>query len=301
MGKPKTAGALTRTRRTSYGFLATGWVRRRSWSRSDPPPGPAPPSANSTAAHPRRPTRSGARTRRRCTTPSRHRPRAAVSAYDPPVGLVPPLAGQRIPTLSRLPRLRLGGGAARASRWWGLVAVPIVALAVVAVIGASQSPASHPAAAHGSASRTAAAAHGRSAAGSDAGAGRVELEGRLCCRDERPGGHSARPRTRHAPVRRPRARTRARSTRPTTTRHPVAAAHHSTGSPAATVTEAAASPPPTESSPPASRPPSSAGSSRDRPHRPHLPSGATGSKPATGPAGPTRIGSVTGGCNPKCS
>ena len=61
----------------------------------------------------------------------------------PPVGLVPPLAGQRLRTLNRLPWLRLGG--ARPSRWWGVAAVPIVALLVAAIIGTSESPASHPA------------------------------------------------------------------------------------------------------------------------------------------------------------
>jgi hypothetical protein len=219
---------------------------------------------------------------------------------DPPVGLVPPLAGHRLPRLGRLPRLRLGGSAARVSRWWGLVAVPIVALLVAAVIGATQSPASHPAAAHVSASRTPAPAHGPSAAGSDAArvASTSKAASVAAARGRRTEGATTR---RHAPVR-THARTHARSTHSSKTR-PSAAARHSAGSPAPTITGAAASPPIAQSSPPASTPSTGAGSTASAGSSAPTASasGAKGSKPAADPAGPTRIGSVTGGCNPKCS
>ena len=212
---------------------------------------------------------------------------------DPPVGLVPPLAGRRRRTLSRLPRLRLGG--ARTSRWWGLAAVPIVALVVVGVIGTSESPASHPAADHGSLSRSDGAAHRGTVAPSDAE--RLASASKAASAAAAAAGQAGKRATRRqrTPGRRPPARTRVRNTRHTTSGH-VTAAHHSTGPPAPTVTEAAAAPS-TQSSAPATTPSSSADSAASSASA----GGATGSKPATGPAGPTRIGSVTGGCSPKCS
>ena len=212
---------------------------------------------------------------------------------DPPVGLVPPLAGRRRRTLSRLPRLRLGG--ARTSRWWGLAAVAIVALVVVAVIGTSESPASHPAAAHGSIARADGAAHHGTVTPSDAE--RLASASKAASAGAATGQARKRAtRRQHTPVRRPHARTRVRSTRHTTSGH-VTAARHSTGSPAPTVTEAAASHlDPVECTRHHALEFSRLSRIDDR-----ICGGATGSKPATGPAGPTRIGSVTGGCSPKCS
>jgi hypothetical protein len=221
---------------------------------------------------------------------------------DPPVGLVPPVVGRRRPTLSRLPRLGVGGGGTRASRWWGVAAVPIVALLVAAVIGATESPVSHPAAAHVSASGTPATSP--RSVGAPGDAARVASTSKAASvAGARGRGIRRTPTRQHAPVRN-HARTRTRSTtRPAKTRHPVTAAHHSTGSPARTVTEAVASPSPTRSSPPPSPVPTSAGSTVSASSNASAASagGARGSQPATGPAGPTSLGSVTGGCNPKCS
>jgi hypothetical protein len=198
---------------------------------------------------------------------------------DPPVGLVPPVAGLRIPALGRLPRLRSVGAAGRVSRWWGLLAVPIATLLVVAVIGTAESPASHPRASHSSVSRGTAAAQVTStpqAASNTAAAAKfkADLQNRQ------------RSTVRH------RAHARAREAHPAKTRDRVVS-HHSAGSSAPTVTEAAPSDVATHPSPPAptvSVPSASTAST-------HVSEGST---PAPGPAGPNGIGSFSGRCNPKC-
>ena len=225
---------------------------------------------------------------------------------EPPVGLVAPLAGRRMPTLRRLATFRLGLGMGRVPRWSAVVAVPIVALVVMAAIGAHQGPASHPAAPQDSASRSGTAAH-QGAAGHGntparhaslsktalGGSATHRMPTRTASRQHPTVGSRARARTRANGSARHSTRTRQKS-RPQT----------SSPSPAPTVTEAAASPPSSDSS--ASSPSTSAAST--------APSGssaatestassaqAEGSNRASGPAGPTGIGSITDGCNPKCS
>jgi hypothetical protein len=236
-------------------------------------------------------------------------PAATSGAHlDPPVGLVPPLAGRRIPTLARLPRPRLGGVAARVSWRWGAVTVAIVALLVVAAIGTSQEPASRPGAAHTLASPAAATVH-------HGVAPRTDTADRLASTAKANTGAGALRRvTKRSTTRRhgtalvhARAGAGTRGARPAKARHS-ASTHRSTGSPAPTITEAAASPSPAGSSEPVSSEStptgeaattgsnvsSGSGSSAST-------SGSTGSSHAPGPAGPTRLGSTSGGCNPKCS
>ncbi len=198
----------------------------------------------------------------------------------PPVGLVPPVAGLRIPTLGRLPRLGSLGRRGHLSQWWALLAVPVAALLVVAVIGTAEGPAPHPAVTHSSVSRRSAAAQVTSTPTSDS-------------------NNAAAAKLKAAAKKRPRvaidshARARARGARAARTRNRVVA-HHSTGSPPPTITEAAASPVVTHPSPPASTvtaPSASTASTHS----------SVGSRSATGPAGPTGLGSFSGGCNPKCS
>jgi hypothetical protein len=243
-------------------------------------------------------------------------PAATSGAYlDPPVGLVPPLAGRRmIPTLPRLPRPRLDGVAARVSWRRAAVTVAIVALIVVAAIGTSQEPASRPGAAHRLASHAAATVHHgvtpqmdaanrlASTAKANTGAGAL----RRVTKRSTPRRHG---------TARVHARTRAgtgtgtgtRGARPAKTRHS-ASTHRSAGSPAPTVTEAAASPSPAGSSEPVSSESTPAGeaattgsSVSSGSGSSAATSGSTGSSHAPGPAGPTRLGSTSGGCNPKCS
>jgi hypothetical protein len=238
-------------------------------------------------------------------------PPATSGAYlDPPVGLVPPLAGRRIPTLPRLPRPSFGGVAARVSWRWSAVTVAIVALIVVAAIGTSQESASRPGAAHRLASHAAATVH-------HGVAPRTDTANRLASTARANTGAGAlrrvtkRSTPRHHETARVHARTRAgtgtRGARPAKARHS-ATAHRSTGSPAPTVTEAAPPPSRAGSSEPVSSEStptgeaattgssvsSGSGSSAST-------SGSTGSSHAPGSAGPTRLGSTSGGCNPKCS
>ncbi len=223
--------------------------------------------------------------------------------HDPPVGLAPPLTRRRILTLSRLPRVRLGGAAARVSWRWAAVAVPIVALLVAAAIGTSQGPTSHPAAADDAASHAAAAVHHGVASLSDT-VNRLASATKEGAAPATPSRVTDRATTRHHAAVRSHARTRAGSARPAKTRH-TASPHRSSRSPAPTVTEAAASPAPTHSSEPVSSESTSTGAAASTGSS--LSSGSsestsdsTGSRHAPGPAGPTGLGSVTGGCNPKC-
>ena len=215
-------------------------------------------------------------------------PDAGGERLEPPVGLVPPVAGPHIPALNRLPRLRSPSGGRRVSRLsrrWSLVALPAVALlVVVALIGRTQGPASHPATS---------ALHGRTAASSTSGS--------LAASDDAAAEkfiaqvkHQLRQATaRQQATRRGHARTHARGARPTKAHHR-APTHHATPAPAPTVTEGAATPVATHSSAPVSTSTTPAASTAST-------SGSGGSKPATGPPGPIGIGSISGGCTVKCS
>ncbi len=221
---------------------------------------------------------------------------------EPPVGLVAPVAGRRMPTLRRLPTFRLGLGTGRVPRWWAVVAVPIVALVVIAAIGAHQGPASHPAAPQDSASQSGTAAHQGAAGHGNTPARHAPLSKTAL------GGSSTdrmptRAARRHHPTVRTgtRARTRASgSARHTTRTRHKSRPQTSSRSPAPTVTEAAASP--STASSPSTSAASTAPSGSSAPAESTASSAqAEGSKRASGPAGPTGIGSITDGCNPKCS
>jgi hypothetical protein len=218
-------------------------------------------------------------------------PGAARGRFEPPAGLVPPVAGlqparlRRLPRLGRLPRLRAfhpGGRAGRLSWRWSALGVPAAALValVVVMIGISQSPAAHRASSHtGSSGATAAA---RAAASSDATY--VSALASLLKSDATRKHRMARG---HAP-------TRARGGRATKLRHRATPPHHTTASPPRPVTEAAASPTANHSSAlvsTATTPSASTASTGS----------SVGSRPATHPAGPMGFGSISGGCTPKCS
>lgn len=193
---------------------------------------------------------------------------------EPPVGLVPPVAGLRIPGLGRL-RSRPGGR--HVSRWWGLLAVMSAALLVVAAIGSTEGPASHPRASNAPASHLLATAQSSKSSlvtSSDANRDKVTYQAKKA--------------RQHA-----RAQARAHETRPV---HHRAAAHHPARSSAAAVTkEPSATPAPQtstrSSAPTTSTTPAQATASTVA---------STGSKPASNPPGPTRLGRITGGCLPKC-
>ena len=228
---------------------------------------------------------------------SRRRPESPAQHLDPPVGLVPRWRGRRIPTLSRLPRLRLGGaartclgggalrrGSDRGAAWSS------------AVIGTSRV----------ARRRTRPQIMARSPAPTGGApwhrgpqrrrAARVELEGRLCCRCGGGPGRKARDQeAAHAAGSRSRAHAReehaahhVRTSRRCASLHRIAGTDRHRGG-GVTLTPTRVHLLTTPSSQPT------------QPHRRASAGGATGSKPATGPAGPTRIGSVTGGCSPKCS
>jgi hypothetical protein len=199
---------------------------------------------------------------------------------DPPAGLVPPVAARLTPRRKRLPRLRSVRGGTRVSRWWSLVAVPVAALVVAAVIGSTEGPASHPAASRASASHPAAARVTSTPQATSSTAGTERFQAQVKQRQQRAAARG-------------RAHTRAQRSRPVKTHHR-APAHRSAGSPPPTVTEAAAAPSPSHSIAPSftsTTPTAATASARS----------SGGSKPATGSAGPSGIGSVSGGCNPKCS
>jgi hypothetical protein len=207
---------------------------------------------------------------------------------EPPVGLVPPVAGRRSFSLARLPRLRLSGRERRVSRWWGLLALPIAVLLVASVVGLTEGPSSQPAATRASASHGLPAAQLTSTAndGSESAA-----TARFWAQVEQRRQYVAR-QPQH-PASRPRVRAHARKVHPAKTHHP-AVVHRSTGSLAPTVTEASASGQTSHSS-----------GSTSTSTVPSAATASTGSsarsKPAAGPPGPSGFGSVSGGCNPKCS
>jgi hypothetical protein len=210
---------------------------------------------------------------------------------EPPAGLVPPVAGlqparlRRLPRLGRLPRLRAFHPGARAGRlsWrWSALAVPAAALValVVGMIGISPSQPSHGASSHiGSSGATAAA---RATASSDATSDSALAS--LLKSDA----------TRKHPRVRAHAHTRARTGRTMKPRHRATSPHHTTASPPRRVTEAAASPTANHSSTPVSTATTPSASTAST-------GSSVGSKPATAPAGPMGFGSISGGCNPKCS
>jgi hypothetical protein len=211
----------------------------------------------------------------------------------PPVGLVSPVAGLGPHRAIRLPHL----GALRAGgppRWrWSLLGVAVVVLTVVAVIGTSEGPVPHRIPGHIRVSHTAASSGliASTDAGGVAAGVAVAVAAEKAAAGRRPRALSRRQSTsRAAPSRRQsmsRARTRARAGG----RHPVKAYHravptHSAASSPSTVTHATTSSPPTQSRTPSASTASAVAS--------------TGSRPATGAAGPTQLGSMTGGCLPKC-
>ncbi len=241
-------------------------------------------------------------------------PRVASHEHlEPSVGLVPPVAGRdrlsrprrfsrllRFPRPVRFPRrvtlpglgrllgafgrLNPAGRPGGVSRWRVLIAVPAVAaLAVIAVIGSTEGPASHPAGSRAQSSHASGVAQVTSTAPATSGsAPAAALKTRATTRH-------------HAAVRSVRsvARTRARVSKhhPTRPHHRVTS-HRSAGSPATTITEPAASTP-SQSSAPAVTPTTPTAATASASH-------SEGSK-AAAPPGPTSIGSMSGGCNPKCS
>jgi len=222
---------------------------------------------------------------------------------EPPVGLVPPVAGRRTPALPRLPRPNLRLGAGRLSPRWALAVVTIIALLVIAAIGAGQGPTSHPAAAPDPASSAGAAVH-HPAAAANAALQTASTSKTLRGSSAKHGAAKHVTKRRHAGARtRPRVHSRAsargagaHAARVEGTASHSADSDTSSGSAPPTITEAAAPPPPTDSSTPttaasSSSPAQSAGSTAST-------GDAKSSKPA---AGPTGIGSVSNGCNPKCS
>ena len=205
---------------------------------------------------------------------------------DPPVGLVPPVAGLQIPGLNRLRRIPSLGRDRRVSRWWSLAAVPVVALLVAATIGSTQGPRSHPGASHGAPSHALAASTVNSVAASDDAAA-DKFQALL---NERQSLTAA---LREHRTARSHSRAHARANRPVKPRHSTPA-HHSTGTSAPTVTQGAASPQTSRSSAPVSTSAASSASTEST-------SNSQGSNPATGPPGPIGIGSISGGCSVKCS
>jgi hypothetical protein len=206
-------------------------------------------------------------------------PAVSRKRLEPPVGLVPPVAGLRIPGLDRLARLRFLPSGRRVSRWWGLLAAASAVLLVVAVIGSTEGPASHPRASNASASHLLATTHSSTSSPDTSGDANRD---KVTSQTKKPRQHA-----------RARPRTRVRKTHPV---HHHAVAHHPARSSAVTVTEAAsATPAPTTSAQ------SSAPTTTTTPvHATASTIASTGSKPASDPPGPTRLGRITGGCLPKC-
>jgi hypothetical protein len=203
--------------------------------------------------------------------------------HAPPVGLVEPVAGLRLPRAIRLPHL----GALRsrgAPPWrWSLSALGAVVLSVAAVIGTSEGPVPHrmPSqirVSHSTMSPDLTAS--TDAAGAAAGAEKAAAA-------RRPRAQSRR----HRPISRAHTRPRARG-RHVAKAHHRAVTKHSAAASSSTVTHATASPPPTQSSTPTTSTAPSASTASTV--------ASTGSRPVTGPAGPTQLGSMTGGCLPKC-
>ena len=197
---------------------------------------------------------------------------------EPPVGLVPPVAGLRVPRLDRLQALRSLARGRRASWRWGLLALATAALLVVAVIGSTESPASHPRTSDASMSHPLVTGHSTSPSPVTSGvAARDKLASRLTAARK------------HARVQ---SRARARATRAV---HHRAKAHHP-ATPAVTVTEQASATPTPQTSTQASVPTTSTTPT----HATASTVASTGSKPAAQPAGPSRLGQIVGGCLVKC-
>jgi hypothetical protein len=198
---------------------------------------------------------------------------------EPPVGLVPPVAGLRVPGVNRLQGLGSLTGGRRVSRWWGLLALLSAALLVVAVIGSTEGPASHPPARNASASRPFAVAGSPSS--SSVSSGNAARE-RFAAQLKTARGHA-----------RTRPRARARKTHPA---HHRATARRPAKAPAITVTHEASATPTPQTSTQSAVPTTSTTPARSTAST----IASTGSKPATEPAGPTRLGQMLGGCTPKC-
>ena len=199
---------------------------------------------------------------------------------DPPAGLIAPVAGRPTRRLGRVGRVRRGSWS------WSVLAIPVVALLVLAVIGSSEGPAPQPATHAKSSHSTGGAQVASTSQAASGGGAAAKLKARAT---------THRHVTAHHRTLRSHARTRAHVRHPAKLRHPAAASHRAAGSSPPTVTQAAASTPathPSTSAPAETTPTASAASSI---------AGAGSSPATTGPAGPTGIGSVSGGCSPKCS
>lgn len=210
---------------------------------------------------------------------------AAELHLDPPFGLVPPVIGRR-----RLRRAWLGrpDWVRRAGRlrWaWPLLATVVAGLIVVGVIAARSRPSTTRTAVHTPALGAITHASADAAPGVDRGsiaAARAKTQ------------VEAQRRAHATAVRHVRARTHARARRTDTPPHRATPTHRAEHPAVQTVTHAAASsstsdyhtPTSTATTPSSST--ASAGSS-------------SGSKPAPPPAGPTSLGSMSGGCTVKCS
>jgi hypothetical protein len=216
---------------------------------------------------------------------------AARRRLEPPAGLVPPVSGlqpvrlRQLQRLGRLPRLGAfhpGGRPGRLPWRWGMLAVPAAALValVVVMIGITQSPAPHRASSHTGSSAAGAAA--RPAASTDAPSDSA-LASLLRSETAR----------KHSTVRVP-ARTRARGGSARKPPHRATSSHHATASPPQAVTEAATPPATSHSTARASTPTTPSASTAST-------SSSVRSKPATARPGPMGFGSISGGCNPKCS
>jgi hypothetical protein len=199
--------------------------------------------------------------------------------HAPPVGLVEPVAGLRLPRAIRLPHL----GALRsrgAPPWrWSLSALGAVVLSVAAVIGTSEGPVPHRMPSQIRVSHSAMSPD-LTASTDAAGAGAEKAAAA-----RHPRAQSRRHRAMS------RAHTRARG-RHVAKPHHRAVTKHSAAASSSTVTHATASPPPTQSSTPTTSTAPNASTASTV--------ASTGSRPVTGPAGPTQLGSMTGGCLPKC-
>jgi hypothetical protein len=201
----------------------------------------------------------------------------------PPVGLVEPVVGLWPRRAIHLPHLSALRARGRPAWRWSLPALGVMVLAVAAVIGTSDGPVSHRMPSQIRVSHSAASS-GLTASTDAARPGAVALAEKAAA-----ARHPRAPSRRHRSV--SHAHTRARA------RHAVTAHHRAVTKRAAaasrsTVTHATTSPPPTESHTPttATTPTASTASTV----------ASTGSRPVTGPAGPTQLGSMTGGCLPKC-
>ncbi len=223
-------------------------------------------------------------------------PPSAPERRDPPTGLVPPVAGRRI--VGR--RTRAHRGPMRASLRLrltsprrSLAVAAVLALVTVAVLGATEGPAGRP-----SRSRTPTL---RAAAGFDGAEGTtVSPSGSATTPAQSESATGQEHRTKsfgvHAKAH-GHPRTRARGAHPRRSHTGKKRQRVTPRAPATesqpTVTEASASPAPQEAQTTGAAATTSASSASTI--------ASTGSKPAPAPAGPTRLGAITGGCAPKCN